>query len=137
MLSSLQMLAGQDMQETQEMAADRRSASRRRTLLGGTVRYNARKSSLSCRIRNMSATGALLEITGASWLPDQFELDIPHHDIRAPVRAVWRDNDRMGVLFVPQSKPAAQSLSEVGKLSRLQAEREMLKARVRDLSNEY
>lgn len=121
----------------QESTQNRRNAARRRTLLGGTVRYNARKSSLSCRIRNMSASGAMLEVTGAAWLPDQFEIDIPHHDLRAPVRAIWRDNDRMGIIFVPQNKNDQQSLSEANKMTKLQAERAMLKARVRELNDGY
>jgi hypothetical protein len=49
--------------------SERRAEARRRTLLGGTLRYLCKTRTLSCQVRNLSAAGARLELTNAAWLP--------------------------------------------------------------------
>lgn len=118
-----------------EAGVERRSASRRRTLIGGTIRASLRNATFSCTIRNLSATGARLDIDNPIWIPDAFELDVPHHDLRVPARIVRRGKDHVAVAFANASE--TKSISEVEKIRVLEAERTRLADRVRRLSDEY
>lgn len=116
--------------------AERRDSFRRRTLMAGTLRFKTRRSVLSCVIRNLSVSGARLEISGAHWVPDRFELDIPHQDIRVEARAMWRSSEQMGIAFLRVNGEPFRSARMEDKVNALEAERELLKLRVRQLSEE-
>ncbi|MFO3797901.1 MAG: hypothetical protein ACK8QZ_11580, partial [Anaerolineales bacterium] len=53
---------------------ERRIASRRRTLFSGKIIFNQQSSVFCCIVRNISETGACLEIESTVGIPDQFEL---------------------------------------------------------------
>jgi hypothetical protein len=54
---------------------------------------------INCIIRDLSATGAALEITDIVRLPDNFVLLIPEDRLKLPCRVVWRSEYRLGVTF--------------------------------------
>jgi PilZ domain len=76
---------------------DHRSAPRHRTLKAGTIEFSGTK--IDCLIRNMSATGAALEINSPLWFPDAFRLVTTSDGSNRPCRVVWRNDRRIGVVF--------------------------------------
>jgi hypothetical protein len=54
---------------------------------------------INCTIRDLSATGAALEISDVVRLPANFTLIIPEDRLRLPCRVVWRTEYRIGVAF--------------------------------------
>jgi hypothetical protein len=76
---------------------DYRKAPRRRILKSGMIAYG--DQSIECTVRNLSTTGASLEISTPLWLPARFTLVIPSDGLRRRTRVAWRKGKRMGVAF--------------------------------------
>jgi PilZ domain len=134
---------------------ERRRQPRRRTYIGATVRFAVLTGTMSCLIRNMSGTGARLELDQTYWLPGRFDIDIPHLDLRAPARVVWRSKTALGIAFEQTNPKFLQrnggqwaenlrmtgegqwaSISAQSRIVSLEAERAKLQARVRQLTDE-
>ena len=79
--------------------ANRRHVERHRTLKHARIILNNRSSTFDCVIRNISATGALLEVPAPIGIPNQFELglDMEKHGPACTVR--WRTDHYLGVSF--------------------------------------
>ncbi|MGH6930872.1 MAG: PilZ domain-containing protein [Dongiaceae bacterium] len=78
---------------------ERRGEDRRTALKSAQIVFNDHKSIMTCRIRNISETGARLEFPTAQLLPHSFELQVPG----APVRLCmlrWAKGNLAGVWFV-------------------------------------
>ena len=54
---------------------------------------------IACTVRNISDTGAALEINSPLWFPDRFTLSIISDGLRKPCHIVWRREKRVGVAF--------------------------------------
>lgn len=54
---------------------------------------------IACVIRDISATGAAIELTGHVRVPTEFTLIVPEDRLRLPCRVVWRTEYRIGVTF--------------------------------------
>jgi hypothetical protein len=54
---------------------------------------------INCIIRDLSATGAALEISDIARVPANFTLIIPEDRLRLQCRLVWRTEYRIGVAF--------------------------------------
>lgn len=121
----------------QQHSIERRVDVRRRALMTGTIRFKTRSGSLSCVVRNISDKGAKLVVTGSMWLPESFELEIPHQDLRIEARPVWREATEMGIAFTETSERAGRSARAENKVVSLAAERDALQRRVRQLSEEF
>jgi PilZ domain len=53
-----------------------------------------------CTIRDLSVTGAALELSELSAaIPEAFTLVVPEDKLKLPCRVVWRNGYRMGVTF--------------------------------------
>lgn len=137
-----------------QISPNRRAAPRRRTLMGCSLRFASRTGTMSCVVRNLSANGALLAMENPLWLPDSFEVDIPHQNLRLAAKVVWRAPDAMGVAFdapapvtMPEgqpsminpmpARPATGTRAEQDRMSYLEQERARLEARVRQLTEEF
>jgi len=126
-----------------QTTGERRTKVRRKALMTGTMRFKTRSGTLSCVVRNLSMTGAKLVVTGSMWVPENFELEIQHQDIRIDARPVWRGATEMGVVFTPrrddkgQLADYAKRANAEDKVISLEAERDKLKQRVRQLSEEF
>jgi hypothetical protein len=81
---------------------ERRASQRRRTLKIGTIAFN-RSAAITARVKNISDTGAGLEVDSIVGIPDEFVLDITSDHFRRPCRMVWKTPTRMGVCFTQQS----------------------------------
>lgn len=78
---------------------EHRAASRVRTVLKADIRYNDGLMSMPCVVRDISDTGARLEVSGDVVLPERFELFIEkrHETRRAHLK--WRHGREIGVAF--------------------------------------
>jgi hypothetical protein len=76
---------------------DHRESSRRRILKAGTIQFSG--DAVPCMVRNISATGAAIELTGPQWFPDRFTLAVPSDGLSKPCHIVWRKEKRIGVAF--------------------------------------
>jgi hypothetical protein len=80
------------------LPVERRKVPRHRTLKAGSIRFN-RAGSIDCRVRNLSAAGAMLEVAGQLGIPDEFALVIESDHVRQNCRVIWRASTRLGVAF--------------------------------------
>ena len=63
----------------------------------GTIEFGGTK--IDCVIRNISATGASIEIKSPLWFPDSFVLVMTTDGITRGCHVVWRKGRRVGVTF--------------------------------------
>jgi hypothetical protein len=89
------------MTDDQSKPDDRRSKDRRTALKSGRIVYNDGKSSIDCRVRNISPGGARLELGTPQLLPHTFELHIPGQPVRL-CNLRWAKGNLVGVSFEPQ-----------------------------------
>jgi hypothetical protein len=77
---------------------DNRTAPRQRTLKGGKIVLNDGFSTIDCTVRNLSATGAKLEVASIIGIPPQFRLAM--NDGRDfSCETAWRTETAVGVKF--------------------------------------
>ena len=83
------------------MTDETRRAPRRRVLKSGSITFGG--SAIDCVLRNVSKTGAALEVTSPIGIPDQFVLVVPADDSRhrCSVRSVVSEATGSAVLAVP------------------------------------
>ena len=74
-----------------------RIAPRRRVLKAGSIEFGG--GAIDCTVRNVSETGAALEVVSPLFIPDRFTLAVPSDHIRRPCHIVWRKEKRIGVAF--------------------------------------
>jgi hypothetical protein len=74
-----------------------RIAPRRRVLKAGSIVIG--DGAFDCTVRNLSDTGAALEIATPLFIPEHFTLIIQADATKRRCRVVWRKGNRMGVLF--------------------------------------
>jgi hypothetical protein len=74
-----------------------RIAPRHRIFKAGTIEFSGGK--IDCVIRNISATGAALEVNTPLWFPDVFVLVITSDASSRRCRIIWRNEKRIGVAF--------------------------------------
>ena len=77
---------------------EKRKLPRHRTLKAGSITFN-RASGIDCRVRNMSAAGACLEVASQVGIPDDFVLVVEVDHFKRPCHVIWRKPARMGVAF--------------------------------------
>jgi hypothetical protein len=78
------------------LMGDNRRTNRRRVLKGGMIEFD--RGAYSCTVRNLSETGAALDVPYAVPLPSEFRL-IMAGQVRQLCRVVWRKENRLGVAF--------------------------------------
>jgi len=74
-----------------------RIATRHRVVKAAIIRFGG--IAVDCTIRNLSTTGALLEVSSSVRIPAEFTLFVPSDGLRLPCALVWRTEYRMGVHF--------------------------------------
>lgn len=77
--------------------AETRSAPRHRVLKPGTIEFGG--GGVDCLVRNLSLTGAALEVSSQVGIPERFSLVVPGDGLHLRCRIVWRSGYRIGVLF--------------------------------------
>ncbi len=83
---------------TEDVMEDRRKIQRHRTLKAGIINFN-RAGGVDCRVRNLSPSGACLEVASQVGIPDEFVLVVGTDHMKAPCHVIWRTATRLGVAF--------------------------------------
>lgn len=79
------------------MIEKNRTAPRRRTLKAASIEIGS--GVIDCTVRNLSETGAALDVATPVGIPDEFILVITSDALRFACRVVWRKAGRIGVRF--------------------------------------
>jgi len=81
---------------------EHRNAPRHRVFKAATIEFGG--GGIDCVVRNMSDTGAALEVTSPVGIPDHFTLVTSQDHAARPCRVMWRKEKRIGVTFVSDGK---------------------------------
>jgi hypothetical protein len=81
------------------MLIEKRLSPRRNTMIEALIVFDAGRRRMSCIIRNLSETGAKLEVASVAGVPNTFDLITPGHRPHA-CRVAWRSLKEIGVEFV-------------------------------------
>ena len=98
---------------TQGNRNEARAALRRRVLKSGIAASNDRRLTVSCAVRDLSATGARLRVEGLRTVPDTFELIIDLDGLEADCQVMWRKGGEVGVRFVSAPRIVAAKRTQV------------------------
>lgn len=82
--------------------SNRREHFRRTVIKGARIIFNDRQSTLSCRVRDMTESGARLDLATQQLLPHEFELQVSG----SPARRCglrWAQGNLVGVSFLPDA----------------------------------
>jgi hypothetical protein len=79
---------------------EHRATQRRRVLKAGTISFGG-GGAITCRIRNLSETGAALDVESPVGIPDQLTLLVEAEHTSRHCQVVWRKEKKIGVRFVP------------------------------------
>ena len=77
--------------------SDNRIAPRKRVLKAGKMEFGW--GAIDCAVRNISETGASLEVESPVGVPDRFDLVTSNDRFRQSARVVWRKEKRIGIRF--------------------------------------
>lgn len=89
--------------ENDNAPENRRGQVRRLVIIRGTILYNEGKSTIPCRLRDISETGAKLELEQQQLLPHTFHLQI--RDMPPLLcKLRWAKDLRVGVEFVDEEE---------------------------------
>ena len=81
-----------------DIRLERRLSPRRNTRIEATIAFDGGRATRPCIVRNISETGAKLEVASVLGIPNTFDLLIPGHRPH-PCRVVWRALKEMGVAY--------------------------------------
>ena len=84
--------------------AERRSDQRHRVLKGGTLHFNKGYSSLECVVRDLSATGARIQMGETFGVPSRFTMSISGETTRIEASLRWRTARNIGLNFLLSSQ---------------------------------
>jgi len=65
-----------------------RIASRHRVMKAGTIEFGS--TAIDCMVRNLSVTGAALEVSNQIGVPSKFTLVVPGDGLHLACNVVWR-----------------------------------------------
>ena len=74
-----------------------RAAPRYRVMKPAQIEYGGDR--ITCAVRDLSITGAALEISDPTVIPAKFTLVVPEDGLKLPCRVVRRTDFRIGVAF--------------------------------------
>ena len=77
---------------------EKRATFRKRVLKAAQIILSDKAPKLDCAVRNLSDTGACLQLSTTYGIPVSF--DVVLDGVRRPCRAVWRTDIKMGVAFI-------------------------------------
>lgn len=95
-------------QDSQRYRADER----RRQLKSAVIAFNGRHSTLPCSLRDISESGARLQVTSTQ-VPDTFELLVDLDGLEVPCAVVWRRGEYVGVKFTAPPVRSAPKRTQV------------------------
>ena len=75
----------------------RRAVPRKPVLMSGAIQFAG--GAVNCLVRDMSISGAALDVTEPHDIPERFNLVFKVDGTQIPCRVVWRHHERIGVTF--------------------------------------
>jgi hypothetical protein len=78
---------------------EKRRSPRQRVLKSGKIIYGGGSIVIDCTIRNLSGTGARLQVPTSVAIPDRFEFVEASSGKRWAASVAWRKGDLMGIRF--------------------------------------
>jgi PilZ domain len=84
----------------QKTVAEKRRFPRHRVLKGGFIVISEKASKLECTVRNISNSGAAIQVSSTFDLPQTFELILD--GVHQKCHVVWRTDTKMGVSFASE-----------------------------------
>lgn len=127
---------------------ERRDSTRQKTFLRGIIYYNNRSAAADCLVRDISDTGARLELSENVVIPYEIDLHIPKKGETYRARVQWRHGDGVGISFAnPVVRRAPDRAADAGetpergqngaelteRVQRLEAEVSSLKRAIKEL----
>ena len=114
----------------------KRDAIRQRAFLKARIRIQS-WTMVDCMVRNLSLSGARLEVSSTFTLPTEFELEIPQRGAVLQCVLKWRRGDAVGLKFLNSEGPIRRSpTAEVKKIRRENAQLRREIARLASLVQE-
>lgn len=111
---------------------NKRSTTRSKSFLTGKIVYNHGACTLECVIRNVSETGAKLQVSDTVTVPAEFDLVLSSADRRrAAIR--WRSGEELGVEFVTSAAIGHRGGRSISEMQRRVDDLEEENARLRAL----
>ncbi len=114
---------------------DRRRTTRDRVLFGGVAELADRSTTMDCVVRNMSETGACIEIDPAARLPEQMNLAVARKGRSYLAEIIWRQANMVGLAFRTMFSVTPESDLEQ-RLRRSEKKKRELERRIRRLLGE-
>jgi hypothetical protein len=74
-----------------------RIVARRRIFKAGSIECGG--GVIDCTVRNLSETGAALEVLSPLYIPDRFTLAVRTDQLKRPCHIIWRKKNRIGIAF--------------------------------------
>ncbi len=113
---------------------ERRTEMRARMFLGGVIAFDRRYSTVACRVRNLTQTGAYINIISTAMIPAEFDFSIPDRGQSFRAQLVWRSEKAAGLRFTRPAESTVIPLDYAIKLRACERENVDLKRRITDLS---
>jgi hypothetical protein len=76
---------------------ERRAIPRKPVLMSGAIEFAG--SAINCLIRDMTISGAALDVADPRDIPERFNLVFKADETHIPCHVVWRQDERIGVAF--------------------------------------
>jgi hypothetical protein len=76
---------------------EKRAIPRKPVLMSGAIEFAG--STTNCLIRDISISGAALDVANVRDIPECFDLVFRADGTRIPCRVIWRQEERIGVAF--------------------------------------
>lgn len=76
---------------------EKRVSRRKPILMSGAIKV--RDSTINCLVRDMTISGATLDVSNAQGIPERFNLVFKAAGANIPCHVIWRQDDRIGVAF--------------------------------------
>jgi hypothetical protein len=76
---------------------EKRAAPRKPVLMSAAIDFAG--GNVNCLVRNISVSGAALDVTNPHDIPERFDLFFKRGGTHIPCRVVWRQDEQIGVAF--------------------------------------
>ena len=114
------------------MMVEARRAERVRSFRRARIIFNNHSTTIDCVIKNISRSGAKIEIGNSMSIPETFDLEVPQKGRTFRARLSWRSETAIGVEFV-EEEPVGQDRDR-GEVERLRQENRALRQSVAQLT---
>ncbi|WP_029032805.1 PilZ domain-containing protein [Salinarimonas rosea] len=118
--------------------SEQRTAPRRRALVAARIRYGGGAVTVDCVVRNISDTGAKIDLSEGVTLPEHFEIVIPQMNAVHRAELRWRRGSEAGIAFLDAAE--GEHRADAGPLAQASTaptpSEAALKARIRALEAE-